>query len=70
MGQPGLDIIVSADEQISLQRYLSAFRARARNSAAFMTVKTEPSAEIKPLEISEIEMPQLNIEQLQAGESK
>ena len=70
MGQPGLDIIVSADEQASLQRYLSAFRARARNSAAFMTVKTEPSAEIKPLEISEIEMPQLNIEQLQAGESK
>ena len=69
-GQPGLDIIVSADEQVSLQRYLSGFRARARNNAASVTVKAEPASEIKPLEISEIEMPQLNIEQLQAGESK
>jgi hypothetical protein len=70
VSQPSRDIIVSADEQTSLQVYLSAFHARARNRLAFVTVKTEPAAEIKPLEISEIEMPQLTIELLQAGESK
>jgi anti-sigma factor RsiW len=70
VSRPGRDIIVSADEQTSLQIYLSAFRARASNSAALVTVKTEPAAQIKPLEISEIEMPQLTIEQLQGGESK
>jgi len=70
VSRPSPDIIVSADEQTSLQTYLSAFRARARNSAASVMVKTEPAAEIKPLEISEIEMPQLTIEQLQGGESK
>ena len=70
VSQPSRDIIVSADEQTSLQIYLSAFRARAGNGVALVTVKTEPAAEIKPLEISEIEMPRLTIEQLQAGESK
>lgn len=70
VSQPSRDIIVSADEQASLQVYLSAFHARARNSVALVTVKTEPAAEIKPLEISEIEMPRLTIEQLQAGESR
>ena len=70
VSQPSRDITVSADEQTSLQIYLSAFHARARNSMALVTVKTEPAARIKPLEISEIEMPRLTIEQLQAGESK
>jgi anti-sigma factor RsiW len=70
VAQPSPDIIVSTDEQTSLQTYLSRFRARAGNSVALVMAKTEPTAEIKPLEISEIKMPQLTIEQLQAGESK
>jgi len=61
------DVLVSADDQLGLQRYAASLRTVARRNAATLGEASGP--EIKPLEIAELDLKRLSIEPLESGDS-
>jgi len=61
------EVLVSADDQLGLQRYAASLRTVARRNAA--TLKDGTGPEIKPLEIAELDVKRLSIEPLESGDS-
>jgi len=61
------EILVSADEQLGLQRYAAFLRTAAANRPA--VVKADASTEIPPLEIASIDVGRLSIEPLEGGDA-
>jgi hypothetical protein len=61
------EVLVSADEQLGLQRYTASLRSMAADRAA--NVKPEALLEIKHLEIAGVDLKGLSIDPLQSGDS-
>jgi hypothetical protein len=64
-GQP--QVLISGEDQLGLERYVASFRVAASGGKA--TLKEETAAEIKPLEIAELDVKRLSIEPLDGGNS-
>ena len=64
----GPEVLVSGDEQANLLLYLNRMRLRNVNNAAPLIVAGD--AQIKPLEIARIDVPELTIEPLENGDSR
>jgi hypothetical protein len=62
------EILVSGEEQTNLQLYLNRLRGRSVNQTTPLVITSD--AQIKPLEIARIELPQLSIEPLESGDSR
>ena len=62
------EILVSAEEQLGLQRYTASLRSMAADRAA--NVKPEALLEIKHLEIAGVDLKGLSIDPLQSGDSE
>jgi hypothetical protein len=61
------EVLVSAEEQLGLQRYAASLRSMAADRAA--NVKPEALLEIKHLEIAGVDLKGLSIDPLQSGDS-
>jgi hypothetical protein len=61
------EVLVSADDQLGLQRYAASLRTVARRNVATLGEASGP--EIKPLEIAELDLKRLSIEPLESGDS-
>jgi hypothetical protein len=61
------EVLVSAEEQLGLQRYTASLRSMAADRAA--NVKPEALLEIKHLEIAGVDLKGLSIDPLQSGDS-
>jgi hypothetical protein len=61
------EVLVSAEEQLGLQRYTASLRSMAADRAAI--VKPEALLEIKHLEIAGVDLKGLSIDPLQSGDS-
>ena len=59
------DVLITGDEQRGLAQYIAAFREQASGNKA--TLKEEAGAEIKPLEIAELDVKRLAIEPLEGS---
>ena len=66
--QAKTEILVSGDEEANLRRYMNRLRAGNVNHTTLLVVPGD--AEIKPLEIAQLELPQLFIEPLESGDSR
>jgi len=62
------EVLVSAEEQLGLQRYTASLRSVAADRAA--NVKPEAPLEIKHLEIARVDLNGLSIDPLQSGDSE
>ena len=60
-------VLVSAEEQLGLQRYTASLRSMTADRAA--NVKPEALLEIKHLEIAGVDLKGLSIDPLQSGDS-
>ena len=65
----GPEVLVSAEEQLGLERYTARLRAGTVEFSARAVVKGNSDFSIQPLEIAEIALGQLTIEPLESGES-
>jgi anti-sigma factor RsiW len=61
------EVLVSADDQLGLERYAASLRTVARRNAAMLEEGNGPK--IKSLEIAELDLKRLSIEPLESGES-
>lgn len=61
------EVLVSADEQLGLQRYAAFLKTAVANRRA--VVKTDGTTEIPPLEIARIDVGRLSIEPLEGGDA-
>src|SRR5262245_32652598 len=61
------EVLISGDDRLGLERYVASFRVVARGNKA--TFKEEGGAEIKPIEIAELDVKRLSIEPLEGGDS-
>jgi hypothetical protein len=62
------EVLVSAEEQLGLQRYTASLRRMTADDRA-ANVKSDTVLEIKPLEIARMELNGLSIDPLQRGDS-
>jgi hypothetical protein len=68
IGRHKPEILVSGEEQTNLQLYLNRLRGRSVNQTTPLVITSD--AQIKPLEIAQIELPQLSIAPLESGDSR
>src|SRR5215831_12141657 len=61
------EVLISGDDRLGLERYVASFRVVASGTKA--TLKEEGGAEIKPIEIAELDVKRLSIEPLASGDS-
>jgi hypothetical protein len=60
-------VLISGDDRLGLEQYVASFRVVASRTKA--TLKEEGGAEIKPIEIAELDVKRLSIEPLASGDS-
>jgi hypothetical protein len=61
------EVLISADEQLGLQRFTASLKRVSANRPAL--VKAEATTEIAPLEIAGIDVRRLSIEPLESGDA-
>jgi len=61
------EVLISGDDRLGLEQYVASFRVAASGNKA--TLKEEGGAEIKPIEIAELDVKRLSIEPLAVGDS-
>ena len=61
------EVLISGDDRLGLEQYVASFRVVASGNKA--TLKEEGGAEIKPIEIAELDVKRLSIEPLASGDS-
>ena len=62
-----LEVLVSAEEQLGLQRYTASLKNK--KAGARVAIKDNAVAEIEPLEIAKVEVKQLSIQPLESGDA-
>jgi hypothetical protein len=63
-----VEVLVSHEEQVGLQRYAARLRTRALENTARSAVTNDPPFQIQPLEIAVMDLRQLSIEPLETDE--